>query len=127
MSEVIVRRATREDIASFSDMENKPSARAWVALLDDKIIALTGFALIGGRWFLFLDITEEARKHKITMMRTAKMIMAEAHKQGIRFLYTERDEKEPKSEAWLRSLGFELDPRSQHYFRWAATWQKSQH
>jgi hypothetical protein len=126
VSKVIVRRATREDIASFSDMENKPSAVAWVGVLDDKIIALTGFALIRGRWFLFLDLTEEARKHKITMMRTAKMIMAEAQKQGIKFIYAERDEDEPKSEAWLRSLGFDLDPRSDYYFRWAA-WQNSQH
>lgn len=126
MSKVIVRPATREDIAAFSDMENKPSARAWVGELDGKVIALSGLALIGGRWFLFLDLTEEARKHKVTMMRAAKMIMAEAQKQGIRVIYAERDEDEPKSEAWLRSLGFEIDPRSQHYYRWAA-WQNLQH
>ena len=115
---VIVRPATREDIAAFSDMADKPTVKAWVGEIDGKIVGMGGLALIGGRWFAFLDLTDEARSSKITLMRTAKRVMAEARRMGLRYVYAQVSTHEANAAAWLRSLGFELDPRSEVLYRW---------
>ena len=119
MSKVTVRQATREDIAAFSDMVNKPTVRAWCAECEGEIIALAGFALFGGRWYAFADLPEKIRPRKMLIMRAAKMIMAEARKQGIRFIYAEADMNEPNAVAWLASLGFQADTRSERLYRWS--------
>ena len=121
MPHVIIRPATREDLEAFSDMPNKPSIRAWVGELDGRIIGIGGLALAKGRWFGFCDLTEEARSYKMTIMRTAKRVLAEARRDGIRFIYAEASPHEPRAVAWLTSLGFSLDPRSEHFYRWSAT------
>jgi len=127
---LVIRRATSEDIVAWcamvgSDPAGKPSARAWVGEVDGRLIGLGGLALAGGRWFAFLDLSPEGRTHKIALMRLAIRILDEARKDGIRFVYADRNPDEPKAQAWLTRLGFEIDPRSQHYYRWSAkpSWQ----
>lgn len=127
---LLIRRATAEDILAWCEMvgadpSGKPSAKAWVGEVDGRLIGLGGLALFHGRWFAFLDLTEEARTHKIALMRLAIRIIDEARGSGIQFIYADRDQTEPKAEAWLKRLGFEIDPRSQHYYRWSAkpSWQ----
>jgi hypothetical protein len=117
---VIVRPATREDIEAFSDMPDKPTLRAWAGEIDGRIVALGGFAFSGGRWFAFCDLTEEARKHKFTIARTAHMVLSEARKQGIKFIYAEADPEEPGAVRWMASLGFTIDPRTVYLYRWRA-------
>lgn len=117
---MIVRPASREDIEAFSDMPQKPTLRAWAGEIDGRIVALGGFAFTNGRWLGFCDLTEEARKHKFAIARTAKRVLAEARKQGIRFVYAEADPTEPGARRWLASLGFTIDPRSKHLYRWKA-------
>lgn len=113
-----VRPATREDIEKFSDMPAKPTAKAWAGELDGRLIALAGFAMQNGRWVAFCDLTEDARPHKMTIMRTAKRIMKEAKAMGIRYLYAEASPHEENAVRWLTSLGFRLDPRSAYLYRW---------
>lgn len=120
MSKVIVRAATREDIEAFSDLEAKPTAKALCAELDGRIIGLGGIAFIRGRWFAFCDLTPEARRYKVLIAKTARRIFADARRDGVKFIYTEADPNEPRAIAWLHSLGFELDPRSQTLYRWSA-------
>ena len=115
-----IRRATREDIEAFSSQPNKPTLKAWVGEVDGEIIGIGGLAFAHGRWFAFCDVTEEARKYKIGIMRLAKHIMADAQAQGIRYIYADADKNEPKAVAWMTSLGFEIDPRSNRYYRWKA-------
>lgn len=119
MTPVTVRPATRADIDAFSDMANKPSVRAWCAELDGRIVGLGGLALIGGRWFAFCDLREEARPYKMTLMRTARRLFAQARRDGIRFIYAQVDDTEPGAVAWLESLGFEFDVRSDCLYRWS--------
>jgi len=114
----IVRPATREDIEAFSDMQNKPTVKAWVGEVDGRVVALGGFALQAGRWVAFCDLTEEARLHKMTLMRTGKRVMDEAKKMGIRYIYAEASPQEVGAVRWLESLGFKLDPRSVYLYRW---------
>ncbi len=92
--------------------------KAWVGELDGKVIGIGGFVFSGGRWFGFCDISDDARKYKMTIARAAKMIMSEAKKQGIRFVYADMAKDEPGAAKWLKSLGFTIDPRSQVLYRW---------
>jgi len=115
-----IRPATREDIEAYSDMPNKPTMRAWAGEEDGKVIAIGGYAVSKGRWFGFVDLEEEARKHKFAIARGAKMVLNEARKQGIKFIYAEASPDEPTAVRWLTSLGFELDPRSLYLYRWRA-------
>lgn len=117
---MIVRRATAEDIAAFSSLKGKPTMLAWVGDDNGRLVVLGGLAFSQGRWFGFCDLTDEARRHKFAVARTAKRVLREAQTRGIRFVYAERDQHEPRALAWLTSLGFTLDPRSQRLYRWSA-------
>ncbi len=114
-----VRRATREDIEAFSDIANKPTLLAWAGEVDGEIIALGGIAFSNGRWFGFCDLKDEARKYKMTIMRTTKRVFEEARRQGIRYVYAEADPNEPMAKRWLASLGFTIDIKTSLY-RWGA-------
>jgi hypothetical protein len=102
-------------------MANKPTIKAWCGDLDGRIIALGGFARIKSRWFAFLDLTDDARLYKMTLMRTAKRMMADAEKMGLRFVYAEADPREPRATMWMESLGFVIDPRTNSLYRWKNT------
>lgn len=127
MGKLIVRRATKADLEAFSDMENKPTLRAWVGDLDGEIIAIGGLAVFKGRYYAFIDLKPEARQFKIHIMRSAKRMLAEAKRSGIKYIYAECSPVEPKASAWLARLGFRLshlgfkfDPTSQLYC-WSAS------
>ena len=113
---LVVRNATRQDIEAFTGRPNNPTIRAVAADLDGKIIAISGLAIVKGRYYLFLDIEEEARKYKMHIMRWAIRILAEAKESGVRFIFAEADTKEKKSTAWLERLGFQPDPRADHLY-----------
>ena len=118
MRKITIRPASREDIAAFSDEENKPTIKAFCAELDGKIIGLGGVALEKGRFIAFADLPDEIRPYKMTIMRWAKRFFEQARKDGIRFIYADANPNEPKSVAWLKSLGFERDHRSKRLYRW---------
>ena len=104
MAKVTVRPATRADIAAFSDLADKPTLRAWVGELDGRLIGMGGFAFVQGRWVAFSDLTEEARAHKMTLMRAAIRAFAAARDSRIRFIYAAPDPAEPGAVKWLRRL-----------------------
>ena len=112
---MIVRPATAEDIKHYSDAG--PTFKAWVGEVDGKVVGLSGLVRIQGRWFIFCDLSEEAKKYKITIARNAHRVMNEARKMGIRYVYARIDPGEPRAIAWIATLGFEPDPRSNLY-RW---------
>lgn len=114
----VVRIATREDIEAFSPMRNKPSLKALCLEVDGKIIALGGYAFVKGRYFGFCDLHDEARQYKMHIARAAKRFLKAARDEGIKFIYAEADPEEPGAVRWLTSLGFAVDPRTAHLFRW---------
>jgi hypothetical protein len=119
MKRLIVRPATSEDIVAFSDLSEPFTAKALVGEIDGRIVGMGGIALIKGRWYAFADFTEEARPYKMTIMRAAKRVMDDVRRSSIRFVYTVADPTEARSVAWLKSLGFEVDPRSMTFYRWS--------
>ena len=126
MSQVQLRPATRDDLEAFSDMKNKPTAKAWVGEVDGEVLAIGGLALVRGRWIGFFDITPEARKRinqnmmvRVAWIRAFRLGLDEARKMGIRFLYAHADiEEHPQAREFLERFGFEPDPRSDQYYRW---------
>lgn len=93
--------------------------RAWVSKEEDEPIALFGLARgADARWYAFFDITDKARAHKKTIVRTGKMLMDEARKMGLQYVYAAPDPQEKLATRWLRSLGFEVDQRSCALMRW---------
>jgi hypothetical protein len=115
----IIEPATPEDIGKFSMGQGWPTMRAWVGKVEGEPVGLFGLARgPDGRWYAFFDITDAARPHKKTIVRTGKMLMDEARKMGLRYVYAEPDQDEALAVRWLRSLGFEIDPRSGVLMRW---------
>jgi len=111
--------ATPEDIGKFSMGQGWPTMRAWVGRLEGEPIALFGLARgTDARWYAFFDITDKARPFKKAIVRTGKMLMEEARNMGLRYVYAQADEEEALAVRWLKSLGFEIDPRSQALMRW---------
>jgi len=117
---MIVRPATAADIAHYADTIPTPTVRAVVGEIDGRLVGIGGLRLLRGRWYAFVDLLPEARVHKMTIMRTAKRLLEQARHDGIRFIYAERSPVESRAGRWLASLGFELDQRSMHYYRWSA-------
>jgi len=117
MKTPIIRAATKQDIESYAGRPSAQTIRAVVGELDGKIIAIGGLAAVKGRHYAFLDLSEEARGYKMHIMRAAIRMIQDASKRGVRFIFTEADTNEQKSIAWLKRLGFERDPRSNHLYR----------
>lgn len=118
-----VRPANAADIATYTCDHPVPTIRAWVGEVDGKIVGISGLFLQDGRWFIFCDLSEEAKKYPMTIARNAHRVMAEARTMGIRYIYAIIDplRGEPRAIAWLGTLGFEPDERSDgNLYRWRA-------
>lgn len=120
MPSVLVRQATADDIAAFSDMPGKPTIRAMALVIDGQVAGLGGVAFMQSRWIGFVDLKDEARQYKTTIARAAIRFLAQLRRDGVRYVYVQRDEDEPRAGIWLASLGFEIDPRTQQLLRWKA-------
>ena len=120
MTGLVVRPATAADLSRFSDMSEKPTIKAVVGEIDGKLIAVGGFTIIKGRYYAFLDLTDDARKYKIAVGRTARRLFDMAKRDGIKFVYAEVDANEATAKNWLARLGFEPDTRSGVLYRWSA-------
>lgn len=119
MKDSSVEPATAEEISQFAGTEEYPSMKAWVGKVDGKSVALGGLARdADGRWIAFFDITDEARPHKKLIVRTGRMIMAQAREMKLRFVYAMPDCNEPLAIKWLERLGFKKDRRSGVLMRW---------
>jgi hypothetical protein len=124
-SPIVIRPATAEDIAALAvrlgaPEGGVPTASAWVGEKDGVIVGIGGIAFRRGNWFAFIDVADEARPHKMTIMRSAIRFLEAMRSAGIRYIHAEVSPAEPGAQAWLESLGFELDHRSQHWWRWSA-------
>lgn len=111
--------ATDDDLDFFSRGQEWPTVRAWVAKLDGVPVALFGLArAVDARWYAFFDITDAARPYKMTIVKTARMVMDEAQRMGLRYVYAVPDDREPLAMRWMQTLGFRPDPRSHILMRW---------
>jgi len=110
---------------AFSSVVKWPTVKALIGEIDGEAIALGGFAIMKGRHIGFIDITEKGREYleKSLMVRAALIrvmveSLREAKAAGVRYIYAEADTQFPKARELIERMGFHLDPRSQHLYRW---------
>jgi hypothetical protein len=82
-----------------------PRARAWVAIEDDKVVAIAGYKFDNGRVHVFAELNDEIRKHPIKMVRTGRELVAEVRSKGMPILVL-ADRSVPRSKEFLEHLGF---------------------
>ena len=125
MHKITVRPANSQDIATFSGEMKAPTLRGWVGEIDGEMVALGGLAFRDGRWIAFMDVTSEGRQLlqesmqvRKALIRTARMVMDEARKQGVRFVYAGAEMQYPLADKMLERIGFNEDPRAEHFYVW---------
>ena len=126
-SRLVIRPATKADIDAVVELANKPSIRAWVAEIDGRILGMAGIFRHDGRWYGYADMTDEIRGHKMALGRAARRFLAGVDRDGIKYIYAEASPTQPRAVAWLESLGFRIDARGGHYYRWRADDWRSRH
>ena len=117
---IVIRKATRDDIAVFSQDQISPTIRAWCLECNGEVLGLAGLAYSKGRWIGFCDLKDEARIYKISIGRAARKFMEQTRRDGVKYVYAELSQVEPRASLWLKSLGFNIDPRSNKLYRWSA-------
>lgn len=115
-----MRPTTRADVEAYSPLETNPSIKARTFLIDDEIVGMGGVARIQGRWLAFFSLTDKLRPHKVTIARAAIRFFEQMRQEGVKFIYAEKDQTEPTSDRWIKSLGFEIDPKTNYFYRWRA-------
>lgn len=118
---VTIRRATPQDVEDYwRHLPKTPSVRAYVGVDEEgNILGAGGVYLERGRWMAFCEVPDDNRHHKMAIMRTAIRIFRELKEAGVKYVYARIDPREPKALEWAERLGFELDMRSQFYYRWS--------
>jgi hypothetical protein len=92
--------------------------RAILIEKDGRILAMGGVFRKNDRWWAFCDLVDEARAHKMTLMRAGKQMIQMIKSMGIRIAYAYPDPDEPRSAQWLMSLGFEPNTSVRDLYRW---------
>ena len=125
MHKVTIREANSQDITTFAGEMKAPTLRGWVGEIDGNTVALGGLAFQNARWVAFLNVTPEGRQLLQTSMQvrkaliqTARMVMNEARKQGVRFVYAGAEMKYPLADKMLERIGFKPDSRAEQFYVW---------
>lgn len=116
-SRPVIRKADATDIALYYGRA-MPTMSASVAELNGEAIGMGGLIRFRDRWYVFLDIKDEMREFKFTLMRAAKGVMQDIRQRGLKQVYTMADVREPNACRWIESLGFK---KTSLGYRWRET------
>lgn len=105
--DVIIRRATKEDLEAFYGRENRPSCKAWIAFWKGEAACVAGIALERIGPVAFSDVKPGINAPTITIWRTAKVMLEEMRKREVP-LIVGVNKCVPNSYRFLKSLGFVL-------------------
>jgi hypothetical protein len=83
-------------------------AVAWAGVDGDDVLGIGGVLYhADGGVTGFLNVSDEGRKHAVTLHRAALRALGEWRSMGCRRLAVTIDRQIPRAEAWARRLGFE--------------------
>ena len=105
----IVSPTTRAD---FDEIGKKPPYRLFGVTARNEHGQVIGFGGIAyledGRKMAFADLTDEARKHKVSLHKAGRQIMDTARRKGIKRVIAMADMGvSPAAERWLQRFGFQ--------------------
>ena len=105
----IVSPTTRAD---FEEIGKTPPYRLFGVTARNEHGQIIGFGGIAyledGRKMAFADLTDEARKHPVSLHKAGKRMMDMAREKGIKRLIAMADmEVSPAAERWLKRFGFQ--------------------
>lgn len=91
--------------AWYGDEAYQATIKGVAAFVDGKLAAVAGFHIVRGTVVAFCGLSDEARRYRKTIHKTALELMEEAKGRHKRILAL-CDPKEPTAPNWLKRLGF---------------------
>ena len=116
---VEIRPATQKDVDAFYGKKPIYSMRAYVAVLNDEVIAIGGVCRQEGHMVAFSEMKPEMRKHKKDIIRVGQKIFEII--QGYNTVFTVANPKEKHAKKHITRLGFELveiNREGEEVYRW---------
>lgn len=110
MGRIVIELATRADIEQFYS-DPAPSLRAYVAKLDDTVIAIAGVHYKQTTPIFFAEMLSDMKEHKRDLVRGIRKALDEF---GFPGMYAIADPKQDTADAMLRHFGFELVKTDEH-------------
>jgi hypothetical protein len=112
VGKVVIELATRADIEQFYGDCAAPSLRAYVAKLEDMVIAIAGITYAQPTLPLFFaEMKPEMKEHKRELVRGIRKALDAF---GFPGMYAVADPKESTADAMLRHFGFKLASSSRY-------------
>lgn len=107
MSRVAISPATADDFREIVGREPPVRVFALAGRLDGKLLGVGGIAFSpDGSRLAFCELTDEARKHPVSLHRAALMTMEMAKGMKIKRLIAEAQDNNGAAVRWLLRLGF---------------------
>lgn len=122
MAPVVLRPATRADIAALSDDSVPHRLRAWAAERDGEVLAVGGLAFHpGGSVSAFLDLAADPKTFALSLHKAGKLMMNTARDLRLKRVVATAQPDRPSAVAWLKRFGFEpLEVGDQTVWVWSA-------
>lgn len=105
---MVISPTTPADVEEFKQQTPPYRIRAVTGRVDGRIVGIGGIAYLpDGTVAAFLEATDEARRHAVTLHREARKVLSEAARAGHRMVVALADTSIEAAPRWLKRLGFE--------------------
>lgn len=103
---IVIRPSTRQDVIKLYGKASQWSVRALTVDLDGEPVGIGGVYFNGDMYVIFSEITEPLRPYRKTIMKVAKMVMAQVKERGITAIAI-ASPTEPTAHHFIQHFGLE--------------------